>query len=69
MRIDFKFEVGDKVTTAMGHRGIVQICGWDGGQNVYCIETIDERRFHPGAQLKVGWPDHRWIDKSTSSDG
>ena len=54
MVIDFKFDIDEKVKTALGSVGIVSTCALDESkQNIYYVKRADGADWYPERQLEA----------------
>jgi len=55
MRVEFEFELEDKVTTILGERGIIKMQAVDDGGIRYAIQTRDGNMWYKPSELTSGW--------------
>ena len=52
-KIEYKFNIDDKVITTFGGDGIITMLGYDNGGNQYYVKTAIGSDWHKEAELKL----------------
>ena len=67
MKIEFEFELEEKVTTILGERGIVKMQAVDDGGVKYSVQTKDGHMWHNPSELTKRWYTDDQLAKAISN--